>query len=58
MTFALIHARLYLAESEDERYDKYAAANTLDISCGDGESSPSLSAITVSLSATYDVICC
>ena len=37
-TFSLIHARLYLAESDDERDDKSAAANTFDIYCGGGGS--------------------
>ena len=32
--FALSHAYLYLAESDDERDDKSAAENTFDISCG------------------------
>ena len=36
--FALIHAHLYLAESDYKRDDKSAASNTLDISCGDGGS--------------------
>ena len=36
INFALSHARLYLAESDDERDDKSAAANTFDISCGGG----------------------
>ena len=35
-TFALSHAHLYLSESDDERDDKYADANTFGISCGDG----------------------
>ena len=52
------HARLYLAESDDEQDNKYATANTFDRSCGDGWSSPSLLAITVSVSATSDVSCC
>ena len=39
ITFALIHAGLYLAESDDEQYDKSAAANTFNISCGGGGSS-------------------
>ena len=34
VTFALSHARLYLFESNDERYNNYATANTFDISCG------------------------
>ena len=58
ITFALSHAHLCLAESDDERDDKSAAANTFDISCGSGGSSSSLSAITVSVSATSDVFCC
>ena len=58
ITFALRHARLYLAESDDERDDKSAAANKFDRSCGDGGSSFSLSAITVSLLDTSDVVCC
>ena len=36
INFSLIHARLYLAESEDEWDEKSGAANTLNISCGDG----------------------
>ena len=52
------HARLYLAGSDDERDDKSAATNKFDISCGGGGSSSSLSAITVSVLATYDVGCC
>ena len=47
ITFALSHARLYLAESDDERDDNSAAANTFDISCVGGGSSSSLSAIAV-----------
>ena len=58
ITFSLIHACLYLAESDDERDYKSAAANIFYISCGGGEYSSSLSAITVYLSATYDVVCC
>ena len=58
ITFALIHARLYLAESCDEWDKKYSAANILYISCGGGGSSSSLSAITVSVLATSNVICC
>ena len=57
-TFAVRHARLYLAESDDERDNKSAAANTFGISCGDVGSSSSLSAITVSVSATSDVVHC
>ena len=58
ITFALIHARLYLSESDDERYKNYFAEKTFDISCGGGGYSSSLSAITVSLLATTDVVCC
>ena len=36
ITFDLRHARLYLFESDDERDNIYAAANTFDISCGSG----------------------
>ena len=57
-TFSLIHARLYLAESDDEQDNKSAAANTFNISCGDGGSSSSLSAITFSVLANSDVVCC
>ena len=42
ITVALIHARLYLAESDDEIDNKSAAANTFDISCGGGGSRFSL----------------
>ena len=56
--FALSHAHLYLAESDAERDDKSAAANTFDISCGDGGSSCSLSAITVYVSSTSDLVRC
>ena len=52
INFALSHARLYLAESDDEQDNNYAAAKKIDISCGDGGSISSLSAITVSVSAT------
>ena len=38
IAFALIHARVYLAESDDERDDKSAATNTFDISSGGGGS--------------------
>ena len=58
ITFALRHSNLYLAESDDERYDKSVASNTFDISCGGGGYSSSLSSITVSVLATYDVVCC
>ena len=56
ITFALRHARLYLAESDDEPDNKSASANTFNISCGGGGSSSSLSAITVSVLATSDVV--
>ena len=58
ITSALSHARLYLAESDDERYDKSAAANTFDISYGGGGSRSSLSVITVSVLYSTDLICC
>ena len=58
INFALRHARLYLAESYDEQDDKYSAENTFDISWGGGGSSSSLSAITVSVSVTSNVVCC
>ena len=58
----MCHARLYtgldLAESYDERDDKYAAANTLYISYGGGGYSSSLSAITISVLTTSDIVCC
>ena len=38
ITFALSHAHLYLAESDDYGDNKSTAANTFDISCG-GEGS-------------------
>ena len=58
ITFALIHARLYLSESDDEQDDKSSAVNTFDISCGNEGSSPSLSAIAVYVLATSDSVCC
>ena len=58
ITFTLIHARLYLDESDDEWYKNSAAANTFYISCGGGGYRSSLSAITVSLLATSGVVCC
>ena len=58
ITFALSHARLYLSESDHERYENSAAANTFDSSCVRGGSRSSLSAITVSVLATYDLIRC
>ena len=57
INFDLSHARLYLSESDDERYENSAAANTFNISCGGGGSSSSLSDITVSILATSDVVC-
>ena len=56
ITFSLSHARLYLDESDDERDDKSASANTFNIYCGDGGSISSLSAITVSLSSTSYIV--
>ena len=56
--FALIHARLYLAGSYDERDDKSTAAITFYICCGDRGSSYSLSAITVYVSAPSDIVPC
>ena len=56
--FALIHERSYLAESDDEREYKSSAAKTFDLSCCGAGYSASLSAITVSVSATSDVVCC
>ena len=58
VTFSLIHAHLYLAESDNERDDNSAAANTFDIYCGGGRYRSSLSAITVSLLVTSGVVCC
>ena len=57
INFALIHAHLYLAESDDEQDDKYAAASTFNIYCGGGGSRSSLSAITISVLDTSDVVC-
>ena len=54
----MIHARLHLYESDDERDDKSSAANTLDIPCDSGGSRSSLSAITVYVLDTSDVVCC
>ena len=39
ITFALSHARLYLAKPDDEKDNKSAAAKELVISCGGGGSS-------------------
>ena len=36
ITFSLIHARLYLAESDDEQDNNSSAENTFYISCGGG----------------------
>ena len=60
ITFNLIHARLYLFESDDEQDNKSSAAKKLVISCGcgGGGSSSSLSAINVSVSATSGVVSC
>ena len=58
INFALRHAHLYLAESDDEWNDKSDAANTFDISCGGGGSRSSLKATTVSVSATSNAVCC
>ena len=52
------HARLYLSESDDEQDYKSDAANTFNISYGGGGSSFSLLAITVSVSATSDIVGC
>ena len=38
ITFVLIHAHLYLAESDNEQDGKSVAAHTFDISCGGGGS--------------------
>ena len=58
ITYDLSHAHLYLAEYDDEQADKSATENTLYISCGGGGFSSSLSSITVSVSATFDVVRC
>ena len=42
INFTLRHARLYLFESDYEWDEKYAAANTFDISYGGGVSISSL----------------
>ena len=54
----LSHARIYLSEPDYERDDKSDDTNTFDIYCGGGGSSSSLSAITVSVLATSNVVCC
>ena len=56
-SFALIHARLYLSESDDEREKSSAAENTFYISCGGEGFSYLLSSITVSVSYTSNVVC-
>ena len=58
ITFALSHACLYLSESDYELDDKSASANKFKISCGDGGSRSSLSAITVFVLDTSDVFGC
>ena len=58
ITFASRHARLYLSESYDEQDDKSTAAITFYICCGDRGYSYSLSAITVSVFDTSDLVCC
>ena len=58
ITFTLSHALLYLSESNNEQNNKSADVNKFNIFCGDGGSSSSLSAISVSVSPTYDVVCC
>ena len=52
------HGHIYLVESDDEQDDNYAAANTFNISCDDGSSCYSLSAINFSVSATSNVVGC
>ena len=58
IAFVLIHARLYLTQSDDERDDKSDSVNTFDISCGDGGYSSSLSSTAISVSTDYGVVCC
>ena len=41
-TFALCHAHLYLAGSDDDLDDKSTAENTIDTPCGGGGSRSSL----------------
>ena len=53
---ALSHALLYLSESDDEQDNKSATSNTFNISYGGGVSSSSLSASTVSVLATSNVV--
>ena len=54
----MIHARLYLAESDDEQDNKSAAANKFYLSCGGGGSRFSLSAIPVSVLYNFYVVGC
>ena len=58
INFALIHARLYSDESDDELDNKSAATNTLYRYCCDVGSRYSLSAIFISVSANSYVVCC
>ena len=58
ITFVLSHAHLYLAESDDEQENKSASANIFYIFCCGGGPRYLLSAITVSVLATSDVVCC
>ena len=58
ITFALRHARLYLDESDDKQDDKSITANALYTSCSVGVFISSSSAITVSVLANSDVVCC
>ena len=58
ITFDLSHACLYISESDDYQDNKSSDANKFNISCGDGRSSYSLSAITVSVLDTSDVVYC
>ena len=55
ITFALSYVFLYLVESDGEKDDNSAAANTFYISCGGGVSISSLLAITVSVSTTSNL---
>ena len=56
ITLVLCHEHLYLAGSDDEWYNKSTAADTFDISCGGEGSRFSLSAITVSVFASSNVV--
>ena len=51
------HAHFYLSESDDEQENKSATVKKIYISCGDGRSSSSLSAISISVFANSDVVC-